>query len=223
MKAHFFLITTFLCGCQSIPSAPAILAPADGQKGYFVDFPAERRGAWNFITKIDGKETHHLCTEPPTDVGLSTTQILSLAADLKKIDTSAKLDSSMASALVELKGRTPAVLALRDVMYRMCEARVSQGKLNDQDIAIYKEIISVIRSFAMADLENAQTEKAKVLGLTRDTSQAREYENRGYAALSKMNWTEALQSFESCEREINGFRACYDLARAIRTTDKKNR
>lgn len=216
---------TLLSACSTVPSAPAVLLKADDSTNgvKIVDFPAERRGGWVAPQK-DG--TIRICSEPPTDVGINVTQLISLAAELKKGDVGAggSLDSSLISSIVELKGRTPAVLALRDVMYRMCESRVSGNTLTADELKIYDRIVSVIADFAKADLANAQEKQEKASRQkTGDLTLARQKETEAFQALDKKDWAGAQKSFEESEAAFNGYGWSYEYARALKSggTDKQ--
>lgn len=174
-----------------------------------------------------------VCAEPPTDTGLSTSQLLNITADLKKLaDTNVGLDSSVVSNLYELKGRTPAVLALRDVMYRMCESSMKKKEFTDADYAadriVYNNIVDVIGKFAQADLNSAQEQKAIAVnainptGVSTQYSIARAKEQEGIAAIGEKDWSTAKKAFDDCEETYPSFRACYELSNAMEnTTDKE--
>jgi hypothetical protein len=220
------LLTT---GCSTLPSSTAIFnQSADGQV-QFVDFPSERRGAWFVKTDVKTQEgvisTYKVCAEPPTDTGLNTTQLLNLSADLKKLaDTKVGLDNSVASNLYELKGRTPAVLALRDVMYRMCESRLHKTSLSaverTEDLKIYAAIVEVISKFAQADLNSAEEQKARAVGQLSQFDNAVAKEREGIAAVGKKDWTKAQKAFDECESIYPKFRACYEFSNDLKDDPK---
>ncbi len=214
-----------LAGCSTIPSAPAVLLKADeGTSSVkIVDFPAERRGGW-IVPQKDG--VVRICSEPPTDVGINVTQLISLAAELKKGDVGANgsLDNSLISSIVELKGRTPAVLALRDVMYRMCEARATGNSLNPDELKVFDRIVTVIADFAKADLANAQEKQERASRQsTGDLSLAKQKETEGFHALEKKDWAAAQKYFEESEAAFNSYGWSYEYARALKSggTDKE--
>ena len=228
-----FFSITLVSGCTTLPNSPAIFNQSPNSQIQFVDFPSERRGAW--IVKLDENKqpSYMVCAEPPTDTGLSTSQLLNITADLKKLaDTNVGLDSSVVSNLYELKGRTPAVLALRDVMYRMCESRLQKKVITDADFAaerdVYKKIVEVIGEFAKADLNSAQEQKAIAVnainptGVGTQASVARAKEQEGIAAIGEKDWVTAKKAFDDCEETYPSFRACYELSNALEnTTDKE--
>ena len=228
-----FFSITLVSGCTTLPNSPAIFNQSPNSQIQFVDFPSERRGAW--IVKLDENKqpSYMVCAEPPTDTGLSTSQLLNITADLKKLaDTNVGLDSSVVSNLYELKGRTPAVLALRDVMYRMCESRLQKKVITDADFAaerdVYKKIVEVIGEFAKADLTSAQEQKAIAVnainptGVGTQASVARAKEQEGIAAIGEKDWVTAKKAFDDCEETYPSFRACYELSNALEnTTDKE--
>lgn len=218
-------------GCTTVPSAPAVLLRAgDNEKSMkVVDFPAERRAGW-VIPQKDG--TIRICSEPPTDVGLNVSQLLSLAAELKKEEiggVNGSVDSSLISSIVELKGRTPAVLALRDVMYRMCEAKANGNSLSSDEIKIYEQIVAVIADFAQADLANAQekqeklSQKSEADHVSGDLALARQKETEGFQSLENKDWVGAQKAFEESEAAFNGYGWSYEYARALKNggTDKQ--
>lgn len=209
-------------GCSTIPSATAKFNQSQNGDVQFVDFPSERRGAW-FVKVGDGKESYRVCAEPPTDTGLSTAQLLNITAGLKKsADASVGLDSNTTSNLYELKGRTPAVLALRDVMYRMCEGRLYKKDVSEkdweEDRKIYKSIVDIIGRFAEADLQSAVEQKERVIGVNSKVENARAKEQEGIAAVGKKNWGEAKQAFDDCEATYPSYRACYEFSNALKAS-----
>ena len=221
-----FFSITLVSGCTTLPNSPAIFNQSPNSQVQFVDFPSERRGAW--LVKIEENKlpSYMVCAEPPTDTGLSTSQLLKITADLKKLaDTNVGLDSSVVSNLYELKGRTPAVLALRDVMYRMCESSMKKKEFTDADFAadrdVYKSIVEVIGKFAQADLNSAQEQKAiavsaiSPIGVSTQYSIARAKEQEGIAAIGQKDWDTAKKAFDDCEETYPSFRACYELSNAL--------
>lgn len=156
-------VATILGGCSVSPSSPAVMQVSENQELITIDLPSERRVAWAAKTKADAGLTYGVCAEPPSDTGLSTSQVLNLTANLPKGDAEAGLHRAMTSAMTELKGRTPAVLALRDVMYRMCEARMHGETFQAESTvsSIYKEIVEVIGTFAAADLAGQEEQRAR--------------------------------------------------------------
>ena len=221
-----FFSITLVSGCTTLPNSPAIFNQSPNSQIQFVDFPSERRGAWFVKVNNEGQDSYRVCAEPPTDTGLSTSQLLNITADLKKLaNTNVGLDSSVVSNLYELKGRTPAVLALRDVMYRMCESRLQKKVITDADFAaerdVYKKIVEVIGEFAKADLNSAQEQKAIAVsainptGVSEQASVARAKEQEGIAAIGQKEWVAAKKAFDDCEQAYPSFRACYELSNAL--------
>lgn len=156
-------LAIILGGCSALPSSPAVMQASEDKELISIDLPSERRVAWASKTKAKDGLVYGVCAEPPSDTGLSTSQVLNLTANLPKGDAEAGLYRAMTSALTELKGRTPAVLALRDVMYRMCEARMHGEKFETTSTvsSIYKEIVEVIGTFAAADLAGQEEQRAR--------------------------------------------------------------
>lgn len=233
-KIYFVLAATgglmLTTGCSTLPSSTAIFNQSVNGQVQFVDFPSERRGAW--IVKTDEKTkdgvatTYKVCAEPPTDTGLSTTQLLNLSADIKKLaDTKVGLDNSVASNLYELKGRTPAVLALRDVMYRMCEGRLHKTTISTSETAaeltVYAAIVEVISKFAQADLKSAEEQKVRAVGITSQFDQAVAKEKEAIAAVGRKDWANAQKAFEECEGIYPSFRACYEFSNNLKDDSKK--
>ena len=222
MKLYWYAVisaaTLCLVACSDIPTSPAMLQGVASNGIQFVDFPAERRGAW-LVRTSDG--TYRICAEPPADAGLSTAQLLKLTAALPKADVRAGVDSNVATTLYEMKGRTPAVLALRDVMYRMCEARLNGAPLDKEgpETKLYTSVVDVINRFAIADLQAAQEQKeratAEVNGPTR-SGRARAREIEGIAALGKQDWAGAQRAFEQCEIEYPKYHACYEFSKILK-------
>jgi hypothetical protein len=232
-KFAFLLISSGLLatGCSTLPSAPAVFNQSANGQVQFVDFPSERRGAWFVKTDVktpDGVVTSYkVCAEPPTDTGLSTTQLLNLTADLKKLaDTKAGVDSSTNSNLYELKGRTPAVLALRDVMYRMCESRLhkTEHSISDkaEDNKIYAAIVEVISRFAQADLNSAEEQKARAVGQSSKFDNAVAKEKEGITAVGKKEWDTAQKAFAECENIFPQFRACFEFSNDLKNNANKS-
>ena len=216
---------SIISGCTTVPSSPAVLIKLDEstQSVKVVDFPSERRAGWVAPQK-DG--SIKICSEPPSDVGLNVSQLLSLAAEINKADigVGGSVDSSIITSIVELKGRTPAVLALRDVMYRMCEARVAGNSLTSDEIKIYDRIVSVISDFAKADLANVHEKQEKVnRQQSGDLALARQTETWRAQALEKSQWALAQKAFEESEGAFNGYGWSYEYARALKSggTDKQ--
>jgi hypothetical protein len=213
-------IVAALSACSNVPSAPAkLIKTNDDPKGMMmVDFPAERRGGW-MIPQADG--SYRVCSEPPTDVGINANQLLSVAAELQKLEVggNGSIDSSLMTSIVELKGRTPAVLALRDVMFRMCEARATGSQLPPDEIKVYEQIVSVIADFAQADLANAQEKQqqanAAAGGSASNLSLARMKEQEGFDALSEKNWDAAKKAFSASESAYPSYGWSYEYARAL--------
>lgn len=216
---------TLLSSCGLIPAAPAkLLKIDDGIHGVtVVDFPAERRGGW-VVPQKDGSV--RVCAEPPTDVGINVNQLMNLVAQLKKGDIGGEgsLDYSLDSTIVELKGRTPAVLALRDVMYRMCEARIASNGLTTDEIKIYQGIVSVIENFAKAELTAAQEKQERTSRQkSGDVGLAKQKETEAFQALAKKEWANAQKLFEESEGAFNTYGWSYEYAQALKVggTDKQ--
>jgi hypothetical protein len=90
-----------------------------------------------------------LCTEPSPDVAKALSTATQISANLGKATTSAELGvaGGSAEAVQELAGRTTALLALRDIVYRSCEA-YANGSLGANAytvvIAKYGQLLSTL-------------------------------------------------------------------------------
>lgn len=217
------LICSFsLSGCSSLPNSKAVVRGKEIPGVNYIDFPSERRGAWVVDEQVAGKV--RICAEPFSDTGISTEQLVTLAAKLPKDQGSVDGSIQTISNLVELKGRTPAVLAMRDVMYRMCERRLAspQGGIPADEMQIFAEIVSIIGAFASADRADAEAKQAvSASTMTKSTdrySQAKEAQDSGFALLGACKWDEAERSFAKAESIIPSFQVAHEYGRALRVT-----
>lgn len=223
-KLSCIIAAFVLAGCATtIPSSPSTVLKLgkDDAAPLAVDLPAERRAAW--VVTRQGNTI--VCAEPPTDVGVDVKQLLSIAADAKRGDVGggASLSASIISNMVELKGRTPAVLALRDVMYRMCEARMNgQGINPEKEAEIYGRIVSVIADFAKADMNSAQAKADVAAGREAgDLALARAKELEGFQALQDKEWEDARKAFAASEKAFPTYGWSYEYSRALKTDAKE--
>ena len=225
-KLSMFVLTSVAIGltaCTTLPSSQAVMSGEEGSQLRMADFPSERRGAWIF-RHADGRVS--ICSEPFSDTGLSTQQLMTLTA---KLADKGELgwDNSTISTLTELKGRSPSVLALRDVMYRMCERRLSspEGVIPPEEVALYREVIKVIGDFAVADRKEAEVKRAEAQEVEAKRAEsvrggsldrARQMQRQGFDALARCKWELAEQSFAAAEAAVPGFQTSYEYARALR-------
>jgi hypothetical protein len=90
-----------------------------------------------------------ICTEPPPDVAkaLSTALALSASGGNGSAQGAFAFSSVTAEQLAELAGRVPGLLALRDTLFRACEA-YANGTLGDDAYALivsrYGELLSTL-------------------------------------------------------------------------------
>lgn len=221
-KLSCIIVAIVLAGCTTPSYHSTVLKLGkDDAAPLAVDLPAERRAAW-VITK---NNKTIVCAEPPTDVGVDVKQLLSIAADAKRGDVGggASLDASIISNMVELKGRTPAVLALRDVMYRMCEARMN-GVVFDakKEIDIYESVVRIIESFAEADLHSAQAKADVAAGREAgDMALARAKASEGFQALQDKKWEDARKAFAASEKAFPTYGWSYEYSRALKAEENK--
>jgi hypothetical protein len=146
------LATLQLAGCSYFQS--------DVQRGYSENSHWKKSGAVNVsYTTADVRlvtERVHpvlgnsiLCTEPSPDVAKALTTASQISANLGEATTSAQLGvaGGSAEAVDQLAGRTTALLALRDIVYRACEA-YANGSLGANAytvvIAKYGQLLSTL-------------------------------------------------------------------------------
>lgn len=223
------MVAIGLTSCTTLPSSKALISGTEESSLRMADFPSERRGAWIVTGRMRGNVS--ICSEPFSDTGLSTQQLMKLTADLAD-KGKLGIDNSTISTLSELKGRSPSVLALRDVMYRMCERRLSApgGDIPQVELDVYKSIVAVIGDFARADRKDAETNEAEVKQMMRARSaggaatRAGDAQSRGFRALAKCDWEAAEQAFSEAEAAMPGYQTSYEYARALRLgADKKEK
>ncbi|MEH6419670.1 hypothetical protein [Pseudomonas sp. CGJS7] len=204
-----------LSACGTFPHSKTKLIGKDGDPVRMVDFPSERRGGWVVIDPKSGQVK--VCSEPFSDTGLSTEALLKLTGDIAK-KGNVVFDSTSKTTLKELQGRTPSVLALRDVMYRMCERRLAtdDGSISKDELDIYRSIVEVIAKFADAERNEAATEKAKQTGDEDRVGSARAAQDQGFEALASCSWDQAESAFARAESLVPGFQISYEMARALR-------
>jgi hypothetical protein len=221
-------LACLLTGCATWGGSKAMVRGKEIAGVNYIDFPSERRGAWAVNEEVAGKVI--ICAEPFSDTGVSTEQLISLAAKLPKDQGGAQASTQTIQNLVELKGRTPAVLAMRDVMYRMCERRMSTGdaRIPADELLIYEKIVDVIDKFALAEKADAQAKQAVAeqqqskpfsSGVGKAASryqQAKEAQDRGFELLAQCRWKEAEQSFAMAESVYRSFQVSYEFARLLR-------
>lgn len=220
-------VAVWVSGCSTLPSSKAAVRGKEIDGVNYIDFPSERRGAWVVSDDLAGKV--RICAEPFSDTGISTEQLISLAAKLPKSQGSADGSVQTISNLVELKGRTPAVLAMRDVMYRMCERRLASpdGQIPDDELAIYKEVVKIIGHFASADRADAEAKQAMIVESAPLASSrvrdAKEAQDRGMELLAQCKWKEAETAFSQAEAIYPSFQISYEYARALRVNKGRER
>jgi hypothetical protein len=204
-----------LNACGTIPHSKAKLLGKDDNPLRMADFPSERRGAWIVTDPVTKRVM--VCSEPFSDTGLSTEALLKLTGDIAK-KGNVVFDSTSKSTLKELQGRTPSVLALRDVMYRMCERRLSTagGPIPKEELDIYESIVDVIAKFAEVERKEADTEQARLVGEEGRASNARALQDAGFEALAICSWKQAESDFAKAENLFPGFQISYEMARVLR-------
>lgn len=204
-----------LSACGTFPHSKTKFFDEEGGAFRAIDFPSERRGAWIATDPTTGRVM--VCSEPFSDTGLSTEALLKFTGDIVK-KGNVVFDSTSKTNLKELQGRTPSVLALRDVMYRMCERRLSTGggPIPAEELDIYKTIVDVISNFAEAERNDADNEKLRLTGDENRVSGAKAAQDTGFEALASCSWDEAERGFTQAESLIPGFQISYEMARALR-------
>jgi hypothetical protein len=222
---------SFLMACGKPPANEIKLSPIDTAiKGQVVDLPADRRAAWvvsNSNPEDKTKAAYFVCAEPPTDAGLTIVQ--SGKASGEHMGSKAAAELSREIGLQEFSGRTPAVLALRDVMYRMCEARLQGANFQKEteESKLFNKIVDAIDKFAAAEKLSADAAKERAIASNpvedsrRQAAKANELE--AIKAIGEKKWADAKKYFAACEAESPGFRACFDMLRELekRTDDKE--
>jgi hypothetical protein len=211
------LVCTLLLAACGKPSANEVrlLSPVDG-KIQVIDLPADRRAAWviqNPQPTNERPSPYFVCAEPPTDAGLSIQQAGKTSG---KHVSGTELSGEYARqiGISELSGRTPAVLALRDVMYRMCEARLQGAKFekDSPETRIYEGVVDAINRFARSEQISADAARERAIAATSSEdprrASAKAKERDGIEALGKFKLDEAKNHFVACEEELPGFRAC---------------
>lgn len=209
------LASLMLTSCATLPSSKTLISGDEVSVLRMADFPSERRGAWILRDERTGKFT--ICSEPFSDTGLSTQQLVKLTGDIAK-KGNLGFDNTTISTLSELKGRTPSVLALRDVMYRMCERRISSGDgdIPKQEMDLYTSIVNIIGSFAEADRNDARTEQIRSAGREVSVLKARKLQAEGFDALGACSWDIAEAAFAEAEKALPSFQISYEMANALR-------
>lgn len=213
-----FVVATAAIGlsaCGTFPHSKTKFFSEEGGSFRAIDFPSERRGAWVATDPVTGRVM--VCSEPFSDTGLSTEALLKFTGDIVK-KGNVVFDSTSKTNLKELQGRTPSVLALRDVMYRMCERRLSTGggPIPEEELDIYRVIVSVISNFAEAERNDADNEKLRLTGDENRIGGAKAAQDAGFEALASCLWDDAERGFAQAESLIPGFQISYEMARALR-------
>lgn len=215
------ILVCLVSGCGTLAGSKAKVSGKQIEGVNYIDFPSERRGAWVIQESVVGNV--RVCAEPFSDTGISTEQLISFAAKLPKEQGSADGSMHAISNLVELKGRTPAVLAMRDVMYRMCERRIAsaEGSIPKEELDIYADIVKIIGQFASADRADAEARQASITTLSianSKFSRAKEAQDRGFELLAQCKWKEAESSFSKAEDIYPQFQASYEMAGLLRVS-----
>lgn len=122
-------------------------------RNYWMTYSDTMRGAY----VINGK----FCDGPPVDVTKNTQGSGASHASMKPPTGQMEGDITAGGALAiesqQLSGRTQYVLMLREVMYRMCEAKAN----NPGDTTVteaYEKVLNVILNASQADLQSSKSE-----------------------------------------------------------------
>lgn len=93
----------------------------DVSQGKSLTLPAESRV---IFVAPDGKGSHYVCAEPSPDAIQSIATELAAAADTGQ-GVKGELSLATRDAVASIAQRTPTIQAMRDLLYRACEARIN--------------------------------------------------------------------------------------------------
>lgn len=156
--AGFLLLAVTAC---ELPSDEAELIKVDNAKASALVYTASIRGAY-FLEDGSGAK---FCAEPPPDIALDTLQKLAAKLNVQVTGAGAgggEFSSELSGKVVELAGRTQLIVLARELLYRACELSLNHGDIApEQTLAMYQEVVNLIKNLGQADLARAQADVLK--------------------------------------------------------------
>lgn len=149
-----------------------------------------------------------ICTEPPPDVAkaLSTALALSASGGNGSVQGSLSGNSASAEQLAELTGRVPGLLALRDTLFRACEA-YGNGMLGDDAYGLivsrYGEMLTTLILGDALSTNSAALAKLEGLNLGQSPSQNPDKKPQTSPSASKPPKSAPMSDFSSPARSFS--------------------
>lgn len=149
------LMLTALAGCSALrgPEATASIFDRNGTD-VVID---HQNGISYHITAVATQEK--ICRSPQPDVVVGTSEAVSESMPLKALGGEQASVSSQFDA-VNLGGRNPAVLIVREILYRGCELAANHALSAEQNLALFRESLDKIVQIAQIPMQGAGTAAA---------------------------------------------------------------
>ena len=177
------LIIIAISGCSSTtPSSKVVDLPSD--KISIVSNSAETTSA--LYQSATNKS--HFCSSNAPDSTFSTSEAFSLSISFLNFgkESPESENASSSSSGDEMLGRSPAVLAARDIMYRACELIGNLNLTPEQAIIVYTESMKVAASILKTEAATTTITQTSSLGVQALESKAT-LPDRNTATLSDSN------------------------------------
>lgn len=114
-----------------------------------------------------GENTTHFCSSTSPDSTFSASSSTGLSISTLNLGGGAPEsgDKEISDSGDEMIGRTPAVVAARDIMYRACEM-IGNLELSNQDaLAVYSESLAAATSILAIEVSSTTIEQRSALGI----------------------------------------------------------
>jgi hypothetical protein len=149
MRAAISLTGLLLTGCAAF-TPPASHHALEADTPQWFQYSADRRGAV-LIRWRNG--SMHFCAEPAPDVALR--QAIDLAAKAQTPQNiTVEAQAKFSTDVLQLAGRTQAILFQREALYRICEAQMNGALREDQVAPLVQQVLQTTATIAAAQFVN---------------------------------------------------------------------
>lgn len=149
------LMLTALSGCGAL-RGPEATASVFDRNGTDVVIDHQNGIAYHITAAMTQEK---VCRSSQPDVVVGTSEAISESAPLKALGSEQASVSSQFDA-VNLGGRNPAVLIVREIFYRGCELAANHDLSADQSLALFRESLDKIVQIAQIPMQSAGTAAA---------------------------------------------------------------
>lgn len=148
----------FITSCRTF-SPPASKEALENNKAYWFEYDATKRGAFVLAQTVEQAQNYRVkvISEPAPDVALQS--VSEVLAKVTYEGVSAELKAKIAEEIIQLGGRTQAVLVLREALFRLSEVVLNKG-MPDADVkAIFDGALKASEEIAKAEVEKQKTKQ----------------------------------------------------------------